>query len=291
MSVKHILFGVILTLLLLACQNDPSPTPIVGDIQANAIKILVDTDGFYRLDQTTLKEKGFDVPDLATTPLQFEANGQPVGYLIADDALIFYGQAPQDRYTTIQPYLLSVAEDGEATPEMPAFSIPNPTTTILSGLPITVHLEKNNIYRSDARTENSDLDPWFWEFIRINKTVEVTIQLPPSLDGSGTLDIGLWGFTDISDVNPDHDLDILINGENIGTIYGDGQTIFSDTLTLPAGILQAGENNITLDNAPTGEAPFDVTYLDWFQITYTTSPEIEDDFFSSNAGTEGTITL
>ena len=281
------------TLILLSSCKDPkpSPTPVVENAQTDTIKILVAEDGFYQLTQATLQENDITFTNFGTIPFQLTQNGEPVAYYLTENSLIFYGQASDNRYAVNRPYILHTGED-IAGIQMAQTPVTTDTTPPLTNLPNTIHFEQDLTYRSQARTrEFSELVPWFWEVIRVESQATVNVQLPAQTDGSGTITLQLWGATTVADTENDHDIDLIINGQNIGTIVGDGETVYSNTLQIPAGVLQAGQNSIILDNTPAGATFLDINYLDWIEISYNAPLQADQDVIWANAGISGQATL
>ncbi|RMG94524.1 MAG: hypothetical protein D6706_13620 [Chloroflexi bacterium] len=265
---------ILLALLLAACrsQNRLQNVPIAS----GQIKIEIAEDGFYQVTLRDLDRAGLDIEQLDTQPIHLSQLGTAVPYLINNDSLIFYGQGPADRYTVTRPYILRVGETGETMPET-AVS-PQTDTPPPAHITRQQHFEQNILYEATIPTPNIDTaDKWFWQTIPPQQKITIPFNLTHVSDGSGTLQIRLWGTSHDPTIENDHDLDILINNQKIDTIRWDGQIDHTATLTIPPGTLQNGENTLTLDNEVPGATFLDITQLDWFNITYNALPQADAD--------------
>lgn len=273
-----------LLLIIIYRRRQPvlPPAPVV----AGAVKILVTETGFYRVSLDDLQDAGLGGPLTEETVYLGQA-GLDVPYLLAEDGLIFYGQAPSSRYTAFRPYILQTGRPGTV---MTTTSAP-PLTESAAGRIIsqTVRLEENHIYDSRARDPGNaegGHEPWFWQTIQVQSELPLAFSLPEVSEAAAVIRLSFWGASHNPNIENDHDLDLLLNGQNLGTIRWDGESRYTAELTIPAGVLQPGENNLSLDNRPEGATLVDITRLDWLEIVYTAPAEAIADYlaFSNEAG-------
>ena len=266
-------------LLLSACR---SAADVVEASVIKAVKIEVTSPGVYRLSAQSLRELGLVSQALDYANLNLTQAGEEVPYLIRDDSLLFYGQASDSRYTPLRPYILRAGKAGTA---MPASAAPPAEGPQWQTAEKTLHLEENRFYVSEA--PSSDVaGPWFWQVVRSES--ETTFHLPAVGDGSGTLQINLYGATHNPAVENDHSLALLLNGQVVDELIWEGQTVYTSTTSLPAGALQAGENLLTLQNIP--EDYLDFSNLNWIHLTYPAPLHAEDGRLAFRAAA-GTATL
>ena len=284
-----LLFGT--GLWLVSCRHLPPPTPTPA-VSANTgtLKIMVQTDGFYRLTPAELAP--FANPatiDWSTATLT--TGGEAVPFLVADNALIFYGLATDNRYTKFRPYLLTLA-GADGGPVIPVADLANAgSATPLTHLARTHHLENNTLYRSSAFTPAHPQEPWFWQTIQVEQAVTLPFALPAIGDGGGSLRLHLYGTTTDRGVKNDHDLDVRVNDQPVGQVQWDGETYVTVDLEMPAGTLHPGENTLTLDNSAPGAAFLDISLLDWVEITYSAPPIAVDDWYDGLTEAAGTLDL
>ena len=269
-------FGLLLLILtswLLWRQFGPAATP-VGPVRDDALVIEVDQTGFYRLTTEDLAAAGLTLTTLSAADLALTDQENPVPFLIQDEALIFYGQAPTSQYTAVRPYILQQGEPGVMmTGEVVATDAAATLTTITQ----TLRLEENKTYQGQARTHGSG-DVWFWQAVQIGASVVQTLTLPSvSAEGPASLTLHFWGSTYNNEVELDHDLDLLLNGQAVGSVRWDGQIYYTGTVTIPPGVLHAGDNFLTLDNSAPGATLVDIMYLDWLELHYPAPPQAVND--------------
>ncbi len=274
-----VLLFVLLPFVAAACRPEP-PTPN-ANFTADRLIIGVTGDGVYRLTLAELQAAGLDLPTLDSKQMQLMQGDTAVPYLLQDDALIFYGRAADSRYTNTRPYLLQTGQPGELMTETAVTPAVNAATTVTH----TLRLEENRLYEARA-LDAKQTDPWFWHKISQGQSVDIPVTLPAVADGPARLHLHLWGQTHSPDVANDHDLDVLVNGQPVGTIRWDGPTHHQARLTLPPGLLRAGENSITLDNETPGAVLLDIMLLNWLELELPILPTAVNDVLTFQTGTD-----
>lgn len=284
------LAAVLLPLLLLAsllamCRR-PEPKPS-GPVVPGVAKLLIAEDGFYQITRDDLQNAGLDAP-LSQENFYLSQGGTAVPYLLADDSLIFYGQAPTSRYTAVRPYLLESGRAGtlmaEAELDPPTAGTPGRTITR------TLYLEENHVYDSRAHLADGR-EPWFWATLQVQSRLPLTFDLPAADPAAAaTLRLALWGASHNPAVQDDHDFDLILNEQLLGTVRWEGESHYVAELSVPAGVLRQGENQLTLDNAVEGATLVDVMRLDWIELTYAAPAEAVEEQLAFASG-EGTVTL
>lgn len=291
----YLLLTLLTALFLTGCSqpsNDAAtltPEDISGPVTDNAIKILITESAPYRVSLADLQSAGLriDLDSFTADNLSLTTAVQEIPYLLEDDHLLFYGQAPDDIYLEARPYILHTGQAGQ--PLAPPTDLPtavSPLTTVQQ----EIWLEENNIYTSNART-TTDTDTWFWHVIHVEQTFEIPLTLQNVNDGSGVIQINLWGQSQDTAVENDHDLDLVINGQTIETIRWDGQVHHTAVITLPTGTLQNGENSILLDNSVPGATFIDIMQLNWINLQYDATPTAVADQLPFTSAQAGTVTL
>ncbi|HSH04963.1 MAG TPA: C25 family cysteine peptidase [Anaerolineae bacterium] len=286
MRLHRFLLAAIITLsLLAACRTPPDPTPQPTPTVApptSAIKLMLTETGLYRLTLTQLQNAGLQLSTLNHNNLALSHNDTPIPYYLDNDSLIFYGQAPNNRYTRHNPYILQTGTPGQPMPTSTFTPLTDAASTTITQ---TTRFEQNNVYLSQARTTSAQHAPWYWQTIQVNQTETITFTLGPLSPQPASLTLRLWGTSFALDIDLDHDLDLLINDQPITTLQWDGQGEFITTLDLPANTLQTGLNSLTLDNSKPGAAFVDITQLDWFELDYTApaTPSNDQLYFSTTS--------
>ncbi len=263
---------------LLACRR---PTPAV---ETTALKILIEADGLYRLPAASLREAGLVFEEISTTHLQLTQAGQQTPFLVAEDSLIFYGQANPGRYTSQRAYILRSGAVGQPL-ENALAPTSNDTGTVSDTITRTLHLEENFLYNSEIPSDAAE-GPWFWQTVR--DEVTLTFELPAVAPASAIVQVNLYGTTHNPAVENDHSLALLVNGIEYGELVWEGQSYFTSHTVLPAGALQAGQNTLQLRNIP--EDYLDYSHLNWVDITYGAPPQATNDWLAFS-GSSSAVTL
>ena len=218
--------------------------------------------------------------------------GTEIAWTPADDAsgLYFYGEAIESIYTQKNVYWITrgpggvmATRDGSA----PAAVAPGSFTE-------SVHLEEE-LYPLTSVIDDPESDFWFWEFFLAgNPTLGVrsfTAPTPGAMPGAAaTLTVHLQGETDTADVTPDHHVAVRWNGTLIGESFWNGPAPHSEAFTVPAGIVQDGDNIVELTSVLEPGVAFDVLYLEAFDVTYTRLHRASADRLEAEAGA-GTVTF
>ena len=68
-----------------------------------------------------------------------------------------------------------------------------------------------------------DMAPWFSnQYLTEGSTQSFTINVPDAAGGAATLVVNLWSVTSADSVNPDHALQVSVNGRAAGQAHWDG---------------------------------------------------------------------
>ncbi len=244
----------------------------------NYVAIQIDSDGLYSIDLDQFGQNGVKNENRSSSNFRLSEAGTAIPIYLSDNALIFYGRAPDNRYSTHRTYRLQVDEPGKMMAHNP---LPSAELSSIAKISQSFHFEENFLYDSsasgDIELNGEKLEPWFWQTIQVGSAVEIEVELPIEPVDSAELRMGLWGVTENHFIEPDHDLDVFVNGEHISQIDWDGNRYYSGTLTLPNSLLGKGTNTITLDNSGDGSAPIDISRVDWVDLSFMAQPvAIED---------------
>lgn len=116
---------------------------------ANRITLPVQEDGMFRVTGRTLVQVGLDLPEMSGSSLRLSKGDESVPLLFIDNDLVFYGQSPDSRYTSIQPFVLEAGQPG--TPMMQTVCarsvIPLPCLAIPA--PLWYDLKSSTGYRGE----------------------------------------------------------------------------------------------------------------------------------------------
>lgn len=118
-------------------------------------------------------------------------------------------------------------------------------------------------------------DPWFMDRLVAQSGAPLvqrySLTLPVAPNGSARLWLRLWGGIDYSGPEPDHMVEVRLNGALLDTLRFDGVQAVSPVYELPAGSLSAGDQTIEL-RLPVPANPVDIVHVDALGLDYGAAP-------------------
>lgn len=241
-------------------------TPTVGAVAG--VKILVAETGFYRVTRAELEQMGVSLEALDPAHAALTYRDEAIPFVGQDDGLIFYGQAPTDRYTAQRTYVLRLRQAGQAMTERAINPSPDAPVGLIRQ---TLHREENYFYEQRAVDTDNPEEVWFWRKLDLageQARIELPFELPSLGTGSAELRLHLYGLTHDPQIDGDHDFDVYLNDQLVANVVWDGQVHYTAVVAVPAGILKAGANRLMLDNSQPGAAFVDQMDIDWFEVDY-----------------------
>jgi uncharacterized repeat protein (TIGR01451 family) len=240
------------------------------ELAANpAVKILVRHEGWYSVTQPDLMKAGLDPNvDPASLHLFAEAVEQPILITGATGgprgfgpqaSISFYGTGIDTQYSGTRVYWLVVGtRNGSRIPQLQASSGTNqPAANFL----YTVELQPRTIYFAALITP--DGNNFFGPLV--STTPEEQVMQTPNFNASSTqlatLEVVLQGVIQ----GIPHDVSVALNGTVLGDVTFTGQQLGKFHMNLPPGVLQVGDNTITL-TAQDGE--YDTSLVSDIRISY-----------------------
>lgn len=257
----------------MACRQAPAPT---GEVQS--LKIAVRETGLYRLKASDLQRAGLSAAALEAGNLHLSQAGEEVPFHLEGKDLLFYGLRSDDRYTPDRVYILSVGEPG---PRIALQAAAPDNTKRLATVQRTITLEQNLEYVSEAIEADPSIAPWFWQTFGFGQNDPLEFELEGVVDAPAHLQARFYGVSHNPSVEPDHHLQLTVNGAAPAEISWEGQTYYTATLTLSPGSLTSGANSIAIQSV-TGEY-LDISKLDYLRITYDAEPRASENYISFNS--------
>jgi len=207
--------------------------------------------------------------------------GQDVAWQAADDGdgLVFYGEAIDSPYTQVNVYWLECA---------PGLVMASPAVRPASGAAAgsfvdALHLETDAIPTATAPLPVADF--WIWKsffpgfpgFDRATFTVDVAAPAA----GPATLALNLYGFAASQRVS------VGVNGQPAGEVAWAGTGPFTGQVTLPAGTLRDGANQIEIVALEAERG----LWLDSFDLNYAHAYRASGDRLAFRAGAGAAVDL
>jgi hypothetical protein len=229
------------------------------------IRIVTRDEGLYRLSSEALRAIGIDLSRLEEDEVQLTNQGRAVPFTLMGRgqkrSLVFYARPSNSLYSPHNVYWLRRGPS-QPSPPIQVSSADKDTADIAL---TRSRLEEQRQYLSTLPSEE---DHWLWQPIYGGRSVTITFDLPATLaDGDATLQISLWAHSS-APVNPDHHMIAYVNGILATEAVWDDQGRQLLSVSLPAGVLQPGENRLILVSPGDTGAPGELSYLDWVEVTY-----------------------
>jgi len=242
-------------------------------------RVLIEEDGLYKLTYAELQLAGLPVNEIDPQTFQMYYLGNEMAIQVVGeedlsfddgDAIIFYGQGIQSKYTHENVYWLTYENAQGLRME------------ILDGTPLgentassysaELHIEENLWYRSILPGED-DLERFLGNLTHTsnNPTWTHSFSLEEPFPGPGMLQIAIFGSLQIVAINPDHHAIISINGTQVADVEWDGLTWAGDGLIeaeIPEGLLLPGLNTLTVFLPNDTGHTVDFVYVDWAKINF-----------------------
>ncbi len=160
--------------------------------------------------------------------------------------------------------------------------------------------EEEGPYPLTSVIEDPDSDFWFWNFVNVNPglgisidTMSATIESPDPAAGAtrAAISIHLQAETRDDDVDPDHQVEVRLNGTLIGTGAWDGSTAYRLNLEFPHGLLADGANTVEIHAPAASGIASEIFYLDAIGLGYRRRYRAVDDRLEARASGHPVVTI
>ena len=234
--------------------------------------LWVEDEGIQRLSFEVLQATGVDFSGVASHDLALLDQGKAQFRHIEDDDGVFGPGDYIEFVGTIEPTLYS--RRNAYTLKLDPGKVKVAKSQIVDDAGEThafafeQRFEQQNRYSFGAPVS----DPWYDARLLARPSTPAqasrSFSLPGYAGGNATLTLNVWGITDWPGQNPDHHLQIKLNGELLDERWYDGLEALSLDFNLPESVLQSADN--TLEVIVVGDTGFDwdIQTLDNFSIVY-----------------------
>ncbi|MFY9610165.1 MAG: C25 family cysteine peptidase [Blastocatellia bacterium] len=264
----------------LSAVSSATVTPNLASMRA--VKMAIKEEGWYRVSQQELAAAGLD---LKADPrrLQLYADGVEQPMLVTGDGAIEFFATGQDTVSTDARVYWVV--NGDRSGKRIAVAAGDGSGGGVTSFPFTVERRDRTIYFSSLR--NGETENFFGQVITSNgvdQAVAVS-HLDSTSGGPAQVEIALQGAIDL-DGATDHQVRVLLNGEELGRMSFDGLTRKVEKFAVGHGQLKNGDNVFTL----IGEASNrDISLVDYIRVTYPRSYISDQDSLRGTASGSQTI--
>jgi len=257
----------------------PAPSPLrATDGLSPTAFVEVDLPGLYRVAYEDLDGLGFASADPHNLRL-FQGDEEVACQWEGDDddafepgeALLFYAEPRFSRWTEVDTYRLVA----DAVPGQRMAARNADPAGLPEGVPWTDRaFEENHIYTPDCfcgpLPPGHDGDRWAWEELRRPDRASASFPFQtPAVEGTRPATLTLWliGYTAVA-AEPDHRVDVALNGTALGRVEWDGKAAFTATLAIPAGLLREDGNALSLTLPGIPGVAVEGMWLDGFAVHY-----------------------
>ncbi len=232
----------------------------------HGVKLAIPQEGIYRIRADELAALGWADAQLQDLELSHRGVAQP--FWFEAEEILFYAGPPDSRYTAESVYLLERTDTKQAlpAPRREAESASSAESIVQHH----IHLEENHNYFPRA----NGVDNWFWMTLPAPQAVDFEVSIGDGTDGPGQIRLKLFASSDAAAIDPDHHLRVSINGEVVLDEFWDGQGWVELSAEIPASVLIAGENQITIEAPGDTGVAADINQLDWIEIDYPGRAEV-----------------
>ncbi|BDU75932.1 C25 family cysteine peptidase [Mesoterricola sediminis] len=236
-------------------------------------RLEVTAGGLVRLPYATLAAAGLAEGSLRVAGLRLTAQGRTLplatshgdgATFAAGDALEFHAPVMDTAYTGTNVFWLSQAA-GAAQATRGAAPGTGAAATVLEDV---LHVEENHTLWG-LTPGIPDADPWFWAKLTAPAAKDIPFTLP-GLDESSIpsrLTVRIAGKS-ATGLSPDHHVQVTLNGTRVGDLTWTGTAVSAQELAVPAGVLAAGTNTLSLVLPGDTGASVDQVLLDAFEVRY-----------------------
>jgi Peptidase family C25 len=209
--------------------------------------------------------------------------------------LFFYGEAPDSLYTEAAAYRLQANGTGllmQAVAAGATAAVPGGSFTD------TRHTERN-AFPATLLAPDPESDYWFWEFLQGDDPTfghhTFTLDAPGLAQttpaaADGTLTVALQGAT-ASGVDGEHRAAVALNGIPLGEAQWTGITPLKAVFAVPPGLLHEADNKVEVTAATGAGAPYSVTYVDAFDLSYPRIFRAAGDALAFTSGGQTRVTV
>lgn len=253
---------------------------------AGDLAVEVDLVGITALTYEALAASGFPVTTTNPAWLQLTRAGNEIALEWEGDAdalfepgerLLFYAAPRFSRWMNGDVYFLS--DVGAPVTRMTTRSA-GPT-----GLPtgiawLTQTAEANVYYTPECYCApippGRDGERWTWADLRQPGAPTATFPFQvTTVDASRPISLTMWliGYTNIAAANPDHRVNVSLNGVALGAVEWDSKTGITATWPISPGGLMTGTNTLSLTLPGLPGVPVEGEWLDAFALRYARGAE------------------
>ncbi len=256
-------------------QLEEVPLGLPGS--ADAVNLSVNQRGVVRVSYEQLESAGLPVNGASVDQLAVTLAGKPIPLRLSGNSfgpgefIEFIGQPRDSLYSSDNVYRVLLD---------PGMAARMDTLESLATTPDAEASQTRGLVMDDNRQysfASPNGDPWFLEDLFSfggPDQAEFALDLSDRSSGGATLTVELWGVTDLAE-NPDHHVEVLVNGTQVAELFLDGLTPANIEASVAEGLLLDGDNTVTVRLPGDTGALFDLVNVESVALSYTTDLTID----------------
>ncbi|HEX3527161.1 MAG TPA: C25 family cysteine peptidase [Thermoanaerobaculia bacterium] len=247
----------------------------------SGVHLTIRDSGLYRLASSDIAAwLGMQQKDveslLSKGKVDLSRGGQPVAWqpdTTADPqgkkatGLFFYGEALGSVYNAGSVYHLQRASGNGLVMQMQTATAASAGDRTFAA---QLHVEQD-AFPGTVLDLDPESDYWFWDFLQADDPTyghrTFSSDAPGLATGAASLTVNLQGAT-ASGVAGEHHVLVALNGTPLGDTSWQGITAQSAVFNVPAGVLLASGNQISLTAEIGNGAPYSIVYVNSFDLSY-----------------------
>lgn len=253
------------------------PLP-VGDAP-RALRLTIGETGFAAVTAREVRASNMPFEEFSANGLNLTRNGEPIPFYVEgeeeDATLYFFAEAITQ---SVEPPAVYWLEPGRGKTMSQRDHSPE-GSDVVTGIQYQ-HWEENSTFQPVASGDDS----WLGQRMFAPGRLEIPLTGIQPTGGPGRLTVRVWSSNQ-SPTDPDHHLQVWLNGYELANHFWDGIRQETLHLSLKEGVLKPATNLLVLsvpgDTGAAGESIF----LDWIRLEYegTLNMERGQVMFQSNA--------
>ncbi|MDD5223651.1 MAG: C25 family cysteine peptidase [bacterium] len=257
-------------------------------LSGQAVKLGIDKDGICRVPLNNLSSLGLRTRGLRVfyqgeeIPVELAVAGAGVsdsrdvqkrflqwlaGAKDNNLELRFVGRKPDSKYTRTSVYwIVPDLRMGSSLPRVsgsPESGLPG-----LSKVTQVQLLEQNKNYFANM-PGGDPVDHWYWDYLVSDQPKDFALEIPdPAAGAEGSINLSVIGLLEDPAIENENHLRVVLNRVVIGEISWGGRGEISASFSIPAGVMNASGNTLTLTLVGDTGAVNNVILLNSIEVSY-----------------------
>lgn len=265
-------------------SNITIPASVALDLPtAGAVKIRVEAEGVYQLGELEFRRLGILPEQVESSDLRLSWRGFSIPFWLEKSdggfRLLFYASQPSNPYSRSDYYWLTWGDESPDWLQHPDSEIEQNSQMLqdIAILPAIASKDENTVIFERILEQQINYSPqvesgdrFMWKTMAAPADEDYSldlVDLPAASSELAEISLDVWASTEAR-VEPDHLMDVFINGEEIASQTWDGRGRRSFTFQFPVDYLKEGANSIRIALPGNPDIAADIVSLDRMVVHY-----------------------